>query len=164
MGSQTRGGAKATSEWNFSMRVSEYERSVRHVLTCTDVAVQRGKQDWPEPFLAVKHMQATLYLICSEMGSQSSFSRRGVECWWRGAAKSLAAKFWIFLRGWMTELGVPWLETAAVVTEPWEDIGSNTEVFAASCEKPADRTNAFKLDRSAVWRLFMTCFFVDSLE
>ena len=42
------------------------------------------------------------------MGSQCSFSRRGVEWWWRGAKKtSLAVKFWIFWRGWMTELGVP---------------------------------------------------------
>ena len=42
------------------------------------------------------------------MGSQCSFSRRGVECWWRGAKRtSLAAKFWIFWRSSMTELGVP---------------------------------------------------------
>ena len=36
--------------------------------------------------------QATLYLIRSEMGSQCSFSRRGVEWWWLGAKRtSLAA-------------------------------------------------------------------------
>ena len=31
-----------------------------------------------EPFIALKHTQATLYLIHSEMGSLCSFSRRGV--------------------------------------------------------------------------------------
>ena len=39
------------------------------------------------------HSQATLYLIRSEMGSQCSLSRRGVEWWRRGAKRtSLAAK------------------------------------------------------------------------
>ena len=58
--------------------------------------------------IALKHIQATLYLIRSEMGSQCIFSRRGVEWWVRGAKRtSLAAKFRIFWRGWMTELGVP---------------------------------------------------------
>ena len=41
------------------------------------------------------------------MGSQCSFTRRGV-CWWRGAKRtSLAAKFRVLWRDWMTELGVP---------------------------------------------------------
>ena len=31
--------------------------------------------------IALKHIQVTLYLIRSEMGSQCSFSKRGVE-WW----------------------------------------------------------------------------------
>ena len=45
-------------------------------------------------------MQVTLYSLCSEMGSQCS------SCWWQGAKRmSPAAKFWIFWRGWMTELG-----------------------------------------------------------
>ena len=44
----------------------------------------------------------------SEMGSQCSFSRRGVEWWWWGAKRtSLAAKFSIIWGGWMTELVVP---------------------------------------------------------
>ena len=42
------------------------------------------------------------------MESQCSFSSRGVEWWWWGAKRtSLASKFSIFWRGWMTELGVP---------------------------------------------------------
>ena len=35
------------------------------------------------PFIALKHIQAALYLMRSEVGSQCSFSRRGVEWWWR---------------------------------------------------------------------------------
>ena len=59
------------------------------------------------------------------MGSQCSFSRRDVEWWWRDAKRmSLAEKFWVFWRGWMTELGVP---TVAVV-KPWKDIGSNNSL------------------------------------
>ena len=39
---------------------------------------------------------------------QLVFFSRGVEWWWRGANRtSLAAKFWIFGGGWMTELSVP---------------------------------------------------------
>ena len=58
------------------MRVSEEERSVRDgVQTCSSSERQAG----PEPFIALRHIQATLYLIRSEMGSQCSFSRRGVE-------------------------------------------------------------------------------------
>jgi len=41
------------------------------------------------------------------MESKCSFSRRGVEWWWGAKRTSLAAKFRIFWRGWMTELGVP---------------------------------------------------------
>ena len=42
------------------------------------------------------------------MGSQCIFTSRSVDWWWWGAKRtSLAAKFWIFCRGWMTELGVP---------------------------------------------------------
>ena len=60
------------------------------------------------PFIAWKHMHVTFYLMRSEMGSQCSFFRRGVEWWWRGAMRmSLAAKFWTSWRGWMTELGAP---------------------------------------------------------
>ena len=53
--------------------------------------------------------------IRSEMGSQCSFSRRGVECLWRGAKRtSLAAKFGIFWRGWM-KIRCAHEETGAVV-------------------------------------------------
>ena len=38
--------------------------------------------------IALKHTQATLYLIRSKMGSQCSFTRRGVEWWWRGAKRT----------------------------------------------------------------------------
>ena len=56
--------------WIFSMRVSEEERSVRDgVLTCSRSERQAG------PFIALKHIQAILYLIRSEIGSQSCFSR-----------------------------------------------------------------------------------------
>ena len=80
--------------WIFSIfSSSEEERSVRDGVY-RYVAVQKGKLTGPEPFIALKHIQATLYLIRSEMGSQCSFSRRGVEWWWRGAKRtSLAAKF-----------------------------------------------------------------------
>ena len=51
------------------------------------------------------------------MGSQCSFSGSGVKwLWWGAKRTSLAAKFKVFWRGWMTELGVlgagiaQWLE------------------------------------------------------
>ena len=47
------------------------KKSVLYETECRHVAVQRGKQD-PEPFIALKHIQATL--IRFQMGSQSSFS------------------------------------------------------------------------------------------
>ena len=69
---------------------------------------QLERQAGQEPLIALKHIQATLYLIHSEMGSQCSFSRRGVEWWRRGAKRTgFAAKLCIFWRGCMTELGVP---------------------------------------------------------
>ena len=75
----------------------------------------------------------TSNLIHSEMGSQRSFSRTGVEWWWRGVKRtSLAAKFWIFWRGWMTELGVT------------KSLGG---VFS---EKPVDWTTVFKLEISSL--------------
>ena len=33
----------------------------------------------PDPFIAKKHVHATLYLMHSEMGTQCSFVRRGVK-------------------------------------------------------------------------------------
>ncbi len=89
------------------------------------------------------------------MGSQCSFSRRGVEWWWRGAKRiSLAAKFWIFWRGWMTGDSC---SSQAVRGYIYKSLGS---VFS---EKPADWTNAFKLEISSL-TYFLTCFFMDSFE
>ena len=68
------------------------KKSVMYETECRHLAVHKGKQDQRE-IIALKHIQATLYLIRSEMGSQCSFTRRGVECWWQGAKRtSLAAK------------------------------------------------------------------------
>ena len=54
------------------------KKSVVYEMECRHAAVQRGIKAGPEPFIAPKHIQATLYFIRSEMGSQCSFSRRGV--------------------------------------------------------------------------------------
>ena len=43
--------------------------------------VSRTRTTYSYTVIALKHIQVTLYLIRSEMGSQCSFSRRGVE-WW----------------------------------------------------------------------------------
>ena len=63
-----------------------YETQCRHVDSLE-------RQAGPEPFIALKHIQANLYLIRSEMGSQCSsvclfemfcvffLSRKGIE-WW----------------------------------------------------------------------------------
>ena len=81
------------------------------------------------------------------MGSQCSFSRRGVAWWWRGAKRtSLAAKFWIFWRGWIR---CSHKETVAVV-KPWKDVGSNKSLGCVFSEKPADWTNVFKLEISSL--------------
>ena len=45
------------------------KKSVVYETECRHAAVQRGKHAGPEPFIALKHIQATLYLIRSEMGS-----------------------------------------------------------------------------------------------
>ena len=59
--------------------------------------VSRTRTTYSYTVIALKHIQVTLYLIRSEMGSQCSFSRRGVEWWWQGAKRmSLAAEFCIF--------------------------------------------------------------------
>ena len=63
------------------------KKSVVYEMECRHVAVQKGKQR-PGPFIALKHIQAILYLIGSDMGRQCSFSRRGVEWWWRGAKRN----------------------------------------------------------------------------
>ena len=83
------------------------KKSVVYETECIDMKHSERKAE-PEPFIALKHIQATLYSIRSEMGSQCSFfffffpPRRGVECWWRGAkGTSLATKFRIFWRGWI---------------------------------------------------------------
>ena len=67
------------------------------------------------------------------MGSQRSFSFRGVEWWWRDAKRtSLAAKFWIFWRGWMTELGVPMRRQFQDSSQAVRGFKIKTRVLAAS--------------------------------
>ena len=89
------------------------------------------------------------------MGSQCSFSRRDVEWWWQGAKRtSLAAKFWIFYRGWMTELCVPMRRQLQWSSR--ERIEEVTRVLVASSvtEKPADWTNAFQLEINSLADLY----------
>ena len=86
------------------------------------------------------------------MGSQCSFSRRGVEWWWQGAKRtSLAAKFCIFWRGCnlYDRIRCTHEETVAVV-KPWEDIGSNKSLGCVFSEIPAEWTSAFKLEISSL--------------
>ena len=70
------------------------KKSVVYETECRHLAVHKGKQDQRE-IIALKHIQATLYLIRSEMGKPVQFfARRGVKWWWRGAKRtSIAAKF-----------------------------------------------------------------------
>ena len=63
------------------------KKSAVNETECRHLSVQIGKQE-QEPFIALKHIQATLHLIRSDMGSQSSFSRRGVEWWRRGCQEN----------------------------------------------------------------------------
>ena len=74
MGSKARESAKAKSLVFVLFDFRCQKKSVMYEMECRFVAVQRGKQE-------LKHIQTTFYLICSEMGSQCSFSRRSVE-WW----------------------------------------------------------------------------------
>ena len=48
------------------------KKSVVYKVEYRHAAVQRGKRG-PEPFIALKHIQSTLYLIRSEMGGQWFF-------------------------------------------------------------------------------------------
>ena len=57
------------------MRVRCQKKSVVYETECIRVATQRGTS------YSFETDKATLYLIRSEMVSQCSFSRRGVE-WW----------------------------------------------------------------------------------
>ena len=94
-------------------------------------------------------MHATLYLMRSEMGSQCSFFRRGVEGGWRGAMRmSLAAKFWTFWKGWM-RIGCTHEETVTVI-KPREDVGGNKSFGCIFSEKSADWTNVFELEISGL--------------
>ena len=58
------------------MHVLEEERSVRDGVYRPVAAVQRGKRAGLEPFIALKHIQVTLYLIRYEMQTCSSNSER----------------------------------------------------------------------------------------
>ena len=60
------------------MQESEEEQSI-----CDRVQTSSSseKLTGPEQFIALKHIQVTLYIMHSKMGSQSSFSRRKAE-WW----------------------------------------------------------------------------------
>ena len=74
---------------------------------CTAAVVQKGKRGRNQ-WLSYIHIQAVLFLMRSEIGSQWSCCRRVVQCWWRGALRiRRAAAFWTFYIGWITELGVP---------------------------------------------------------
>ena len=78
--------------------------------------------------IALKHIQGTLYLICSEMRSQCNFSRRGVEWWWWGAKRtSLAAKFCIFLERLDDRIRCTHEETVAVVEHAHKLVHTHTQ-------------------------------------
>ena len=79
------------------------------------------------------------------MGSQCSFSRRGVEWWWQGTKRKVLN----FLERMDDRIKCTHEETFAVV-KPWEDIGSNKSLGCVFSEKPADWTNAFKLEISSL--------------
>jgi len=73
------------------------------------------------------------------MGSQCSFSRRDVERWWLGAKRmSHAAKFRIFWRGWITELGVSYDNSYSSQAMRGYYIGSNMSLGCVFSKKPAD--------------------------
>ena len=104
----------------------------------------------PETFIALKHIQVTLYLICSEIGSQCSFSRRGVGVVVAGCQENEScSKVLYFLEMLDDRIRCTHEETVAVV-KPWENIGSNKSLGGIFNEKPADWTNAFKLKISSL--------------
>ena len=60
---------------------------------CKGVVAQ--KDNGAEPVVALQHMQAVLYFIRSEIGSQWSCCRTVVQFLWRGALRiRRAAVFW----------------------------------------------------------------------
>ena len=68
------------------------------------------------------------FLRHSEMESQCSFSRRGVEWWWRGCQENKScSKVLNFLERLDERIMCTHEETVAAV-KPWEDIGSNTSL------------------------------------
>ena len=75
------------------------KKSIVYETECKRVAVQASRTRTVYT-IALNHIQATLYLVCSEMGSQCSFSGKGVECLWQGAKRtSPTAKFRISSSG-----------------------------------------------------------------
>ena len=70
------------------------------ICRCRKKSIGHKSVAGPELFIALKQIQATLYLIPSGVGSQYSVSRKDVEWRWRGTKRtSLAANFGIFWRG-----------------------------------------------------------------
>ena len=82
------------------------------------------------------------------MGSQCSFSRRGVEWWWLGAKRTSLAAVLNFRERLDDRIRCTHEETVAAV-KPWEDIGSNKSLGCVFSEKPWDWTNVFKLEISS---------------
>ena len=84
------------------------------------------------------------------MGSQCSFSRRGVA-WWTPVCQEnkSCSKVLNFLERLDDRIRCTHKETVAVV-KLWKDVGSNKSFGCVFSEKPADWTNAFKLEISSL--------------
>ena len=105
VGSKAREGAKAMSlalalldfqHAGFRRRAYSYE-------TCRHAAVQSETVSMTRTTYSTETHTSDFILNTFWNGKPVQFFQ---EWWWRGAKRtSLAAKFWIFWRGWMTELG-----------------------------------------------------------
>ena len=98
-------------------------------------------------------MHATLYLMRSEMWSQCSFCRRGVEWWWRGAKRMSCSKVLNFLERLDDRIGFAHEETGTVI-KLWEAVGGNKSFGCIFSEKSEDWTNTLELEISGLTDLY----------
>ena len=93
------------------------------------------RQVGPDPFIACKHMHATLYLMRSEMGSQCSFCSRVVMT--RRHEDESCSTVLNFLERLDDCIGCAHEETVTVIKSR-EDVGGSKSFGCIFCEKSTD--------------------------
>ena len=124
------------------------KKSVVYETECRHVAVQRDKQD--QNIYTTETHTSDFILNTFWNGKLMQFFQEG--CWVVATGcqeNESCSKVSNFLERLDYRIRCIHEETVAAV-KPWEDIGSNKSLGCVFREKPADRTNAFKLEISSL--------------